>query len=868
MAGQSMTFRLVGRDDLSRVLNQAGDNADGMRTAFVRSSNDSNQAIGRLTRDSSGRLRDMQGRFVSTAQAARLLGTTAGDTRRALVFRGADGRLRDIQGRFISASAAARILAGNADDSSAAVRRLGDDTRAAAGAVRQLTNSASRLRDTRGRFVSLGSSAGNSADGIRDAGEAAGESAGMMSKLSPALMGVGAAAALSVLPALSALAPLLSSAVLLSKTGKLAFEGIGDAVALAGEDTKEYNKQLKRMEPAQRGMVKAIVAAKKEFSGIGKEIRKIVLPSFTAALKAAAPAIDTVKSGMKSMAEVFAHFGDVFGKLFASGKFNKALRANFELGAGFFKSFAEPLSAFTQSFLDFGAASGPVLDSLSRGLGDLLSKGLPGFFDGLKTGIDGTSKMFDGLFSMLNKFLPAIGELAGAVADALGPELGKLFDTIGSTGAGAFKTLAGAVGFLRPLFAEVVGAIRIFHVSLQTLGWIAKDVAMVMLQTFWPSFRDAENAQGPLQRLADWLAANRDRVREFAQQVSNFIIDFVSMAITQLPNVIAAFRLLSTGVLLALDGIVSGAAAAFSWVPGLGEKLQKANTDFDAFKQSYLDGLTTAEQKARDFANSVVPRLERNKLKMNIDNWRGQIARAREQLSDKNLPPEKRGNLLQNIRDWEQKVREAKRQGDAVAGRRYEAKLKGNKRHFDGVAAAVRGTTFAAKSMSIRGNDGPLRGTIGRWNGRTVGSVVMNLVTRQKKAGGGPILGFASGGPIAGPGGIPGYPNGGRIQGVGTGTSDSNLIWASRNEFMIQAAAVRKYGMPFFQALNDMRFEAAGTAGRNAAAAWSRSPNAPAKGDVGGVTYNIYPRKSVISARDFHDIQRAEEAKLRVRRPR
>lgn len=848
-----MVFHLVGRDDLSRVLNQAGGSADGMRRQIVRAAGDSGASITRLTRDSRGRLHDMRGHFVSAAQAARLLGDAAGDASQALAFRGADGRLRDMRGRFLSAAQAARLLADSADDGGQALRRLGNDA----------NNVQTRLRDARGRFISLGSSASDSADGVREAGEAAGESAGMMGKLSPALMGVGAAAALSVLPALSSLVPVLLSAKLASYTGKLAFEGIGDAVALAGEDSKEYRKQLKKMEPAQRDMTKAVVAAKEEFSGVGKEIRKIVLPSFTKALKDASPAIDTVKSGMKSMAGTFAHFGDVFGELFASGKFNKALKANFDLGSGFFKSLAEPFAAFTQSFLDFGAASGPVLDSLSRGLGDLLSEGLPGFFDGLKVGVEGTGKMLDGLFSMFNKFLPAIGELAGAVADALGPELGKLFDTVGSTGAGAFKTLAGAVGFLRPLFAEVVGAIRIFHVSLQTLGWIAKDISMVMLETFWPSFRDAENARGPLQRLADWLAENRDRVREFAQQVSGFIIDLVTGAITQLPNVIAGFRLMATGILLALDGIVSGAAMAFSWVPGLGDDLQDANRKFDGFKDTFLDGLGEAEAKSREFADRVAPRLQNNKLKMNINNWRDQISRAREQLSDKNLPPEKRGKLLQNIRDWEAKIRSAKRQGDAVAGRKYEARLKGNKGHFDAVASAVRGTRFAAKSMQIRGNDGPLRSTIGRWNGRTVGTVVMNIATRQKRADGGPIGGFAGGGPIPGRGGIPGYPAGGPIQGVGTGTSDSNLILASRGEYMIKAAAVRRYGVAMFDELNAMRVKT----GANRPAFPQRTPGGGAGGGT-HVTYNVYPRSSVIDVHDLRLIQRQEEARQRVGRPR
>jgi hypothetical protein len=51
----------------------------------------------------------------------------------------------------------------------------------------------------------------------------------------------------------------------------------------------------------------------------------------------------------------------------------------------------------------------------------------------------------------------------------------------------------------------------------------------------------------------------------------------------------------------------------------------------------------------------------------------------------------------------------------------------------------------------------------------------------------------------------PGGAGGGMVGGAGTSTSDSNLIRASRGEFVVQAAAVRKYGVGLFEQLNAMR---------------------------------------------------------------
>lgn len=52
---------------------------------------------------------------------------------------------------------------------------------------------------------------------------------------------------------------------------------------------------------------------------------------------------------------------------------------------------------------------------------------------------------------------------------------------------------------------------------------------------------------------------------------------------------------------------------------------------------------------------------------------------------------------------------------------------------------------------------------------------------------------------------VQGRASGGMIYGRGTGTSDSNLIWASRGEFMQRKAAVDYYGVDFMRRLNALQ---------------------------------------------------------------
>lgn len=79
---ERLTFTLEGRDHLSRVLGHAGDSAERLRRSMEDASDGSGQALLTLTRDADGRLRDLEGRFVSTADAAALMGHRTGEAAR------------------------------------------------------------------------------------------------------------------------------------------------------------------------------------------------------------------------------------------------------------------------------------------------------------------------------------------------------------------------------------------------------------------------------------------------------------------------------------------------------------------------------------------------------------------------------------------------------------------------------------------------------------------------------------------------------------------------------------------------------------------------------------------------------------------
>ncbi len=86
--------------------------------------------------------------------------------------------------------------------------------------------------------------------------------------------------------------------------------------------------------------------------------------------------------------------------------------------------------------------------------------------------------------------------------------------------------------------------------------------------------------------------------------------------------------------------------------------------------------------------------------------------------------------------------------------------------------------------------------------------------------------------------------SGGPIDGPGTETSDSILLWGSKNEYMLRAKAVRHYGLPFIEGINRMlipKFASGGLVGAAAGAVTApsiidnlRLPDVPSVAGSGG----------------------------------
>ncbi|MFG2330177.1 hypothetical protein ACGFMM_11185 [Streptomyces sp. NPDC048604] len=669
---ERLTFTLDGRDNLSRVLNRAGDSADDMGRRIDDAARQGSSALARFHRD-------------------------------------ANGRLRDVQGRFLSAGEAARVMAG----------------------------------DT-----------GSVAPALGDLSSAATDAAGSSGHLGGVMASVAAIAGLSLLPALGAVVPMAAGAGLAIGTLKLGFKGVGEAAALAGEDKKKYAAALKKLSPEARSFTRALVDVKGEFAGIGKSVQRAMLPGFTQALKSSGPLVRIVGRGMTDMGRGFGQAAAGLGRLMKDSGFQKDFTQVLKLGGVFVKDLTTGVGGLARGFLSFGAASGPTLRVLSGGIRDLLGKGLVGMFQGLERGIGGTSAFLSGLFSMLNQILPALGRFAGEVARTFGPLLGELAVNAGQRTSAVLGMLGGAVRFLAPIFKDLAFGVKATTQMFALMAPAIKDTAGAILGALIPAGTRVDEMKGPLQRLSESIEENKLLIQEGSRVIANSIINFVAFGVAALPELIGGFRQLSFGVLQSLDVMVSGAASAFGWIPGIGDKLRAADAAFDEFKGGFLRGLAEAEQATRNFSQETLPRLERNQLKMNIDNWTSQIATAKAQM--KSVPPEKQAELKARINDLQAKVAQANRALASIEDENVNVTVT--------TRYVVVGDSSAARKAGVHGSQ-------------------LKLAR----------------------GGLVGFPGGGMVHGPGTGTSDSILARVSKGEFVVRAASVQKYGPEVLHAINQGR---------------------------------------------------------------
>ncbi|MFE0844915.1 coiled-coil domain-containing protein [Streptomyces rochei] len=660
--------------------------------------------------------------------------------------------------------------------------------------INQMQRSAAALG---GSLRIVGGDLDDVASSAQGAGRSLGKSGG---GLTGQFIGAGAALGTTLLPAIGSLAPMLAG-----------LSVVGGGAALAMDDLKKKAKELKG-----------------PFEDWKKSAEKAIAPHTERAVKSLKTAMKELEPTLVLGAETFGTITERASAFAASPAFQSAFQKNASMGVVFVEQFAESVGKFTQSFFEFGAKSQPALDAMSELLGGFLDTGLPGMFDGLEQGIDGSAKVIEGLASFLNEgFLPALGKVAGSFAEAFGPLIGAMLETAGENLLRFGTLFEGAMEGVEPLALIAADAWRGFSEVLSIGAEAAGSLAVALGGALFDSLMSIAGIDtssvgdmaGGFTKISDWVDSNRSSIRGFFYDFSSAIISAVTVGLEWAPKLYEVFRIATEGTLTAIDGFISTLANTWGDLPGMGF-LKDWNEKFDEFAGNAREDMNDVGDGIDTLVGEAVPRLNRAQLKLNVSEAKQNLEDIKAELEDPNLTKERRAKLTADKKEAEAALQKADEELNAFDKKQAEAKVKANTKSFWGSFLSASAAKLKDKSGTIKANTSPFDWAISKIRGSVVGNAYINVYSRQVDSGmakpfrsaGGPVRGYADGGSIQH------FPDGGLVEGPGGPRSDSIFAtfpsgasaMVSDTEYVVQSSAVKKYGLPVLDALNRGTLKLAG----------------------------------------------------------
>ncbi|WP_435215925.1 hypothetical protein [Streptomyces sp. bgisy034] len=913
---ERLTFTLAGRDELTRVMNGTADSADRLRL--------------------------------------RLAGITAD----------ADGNLRNLQGQFLSLADAQRIV----DDRASIVRRT----------MTNLSDSADKLGESlKANLISLLPAAIPAAAGL----------ASSAAVLAGQLGAVGVAAgayALALGPQVSALA----EAVEAQEKYQEAVDQSGATSQEAIKAQVEYERQLAKLPPATREAAVAVGLLKDNYQEWSDSLAEDTMGPFTKGIAVANELLPRTTGLVKGASTQFDRLITLVGGAISTpgfdalnGRFTEFTNETLDHGIDRLTVFLAKLQSgdfnggALRQWWDYAQAAGPVvfdtLENVAEALLNVLEAG-----SGVGIGMLEVINVLSGVVSAVPP-----DAIATLLQLAIAIKAVKLAAAGGAAASAAVAALGVQIGAMRAAAQGAPGALAGTTAAIGTLSKTAKlaiagtglGLLLITLDALSSKSQqpqvDVEKLGTSLAELAQSGKVSGEALRAYGRDLSGLgdslqkIVDPEGLDQVQ-QSIISFFGTDSTPVKQAkedvdaldqaLAGLVSSgqadlaAAALDRIVAGLekqgfssqevrgqldaykdalagqrieqelaaqsmglfGEQAQKVQTDLDAQKAS-ADGLRQSLQALNDVnrsalggmigfeaaidaaskaatENAGVLSMQGGQLVLNTDKQRAAAgslndlaaktdeatAAARESGASwetvNGIYERGRQQLIKNAMQMGLNRSEAKALADQILKTPDKtAKLKGNIEDLKAKLADAKDRLRRApseKKAHIRGEIEDLKRKIATARNELASVKSKSVtITAHYRSDGASFLG-ASGRYATG--GLVGYPGGGLIGGQGTETSDSNLILASRNEYIVRAAAVREYGVDFMNAINSMTLPTGRGAPRAGLPAAPAATKATAAGVQPRVTYNVYPRSSVISVEDLRLLQRQEEARQRVGRPR
>jgi hypothetical protein len=310
------------------------------------------------------------------------------------------------------------------------------------------------------------------------------------------------------------------------------------------------------------------------------------------------------------------------------------------------------ITALGLAFVGVAAISAAKSDEVQRNWATALDK-LKGHFE--KVGeplIPVLHEAIHQLEDLADRVAPKFREAMVEAAPAVSEFIDKLFEGFERFGSEAFQPIMDAWNVFSPVFGDV------FSDFMQDLGENFADIADLVREHSY----EIELALRAVFKVISGIV----EVVEFLANAWIYMVRSTNDAFAILINY--GLIPLAEAAMNSFELILDGADMAFGWLPGMGEKFDAAKEAFGKWRDDSLDKLRAVGEAAED-ANDRLDRINKKReLKADIKSWQAKLAEARRDLK-KTSDQKAEAKLKANIADLKAKIASARQQLNSLNGK-------------------------------------------------------------------------------------------------------------------------------------------------------------------------------------------------------
>jgi hypothetical protein len=372
----------------------------------------------------------------------------------------------------------------------------------------------------------------------------------------------------NLLGATQLIAPAIIAAAAGMAVFRMALSGVADALkAGMSGDVEEFNKALKNLHPNAAEAVKTMLDLRREWKSTQQTVQGRFFAGFRDDIIGVSRALQPVaQTWLPKIADAFATARHALRYVFTEAAKSGQLDKIFAGVTKFFQGLMSAVAPLGRALLDVAEVAAGAFGDIGVGIGSAAQK----FADWIRQ-----MKENGKLQEWLDKAMHSLGQL---------------------------KEIAGNVG---EMLAAIFGA-----ASDEGENFLEKLNRITQRMADWMNSSDGQELISNLATIVEMLAACEFAFKAVAA-VAGFVYTVISNAWAGLKDIIQGVL---NWILTGYELLLTGAAKAFGWIPGIGDKLRGAAKQFEEWKNQVnesLDGIKksvdiSVNYRARWIGNHLV----------------------------------------------------------------------------------------------------------------------------------------------------------------------------------------------------------------------------------------------------------------------